>query len=272
MRKLLVSVVMVMLLVVSVVAFADDAKVERTVVGVVMSDYSARWFAELGFSGDHWDYLALMKNIFDFVNGLGYKAVPIFDRDLELYANPESDPVVKFTRTYNLDQVKLLILCDTRRLSPLEVEAVKKFISEGGKVLALSQVSFRDHNNSKFDNPDVFGLSNELKISYSSFAWKPPAHGYIKKAADHPIWEGLDEFIPTTRHWVMVVKTLEGGKVLGEWFNDDKILPSHMPDLNGAIIEAHNTIYIGEDLFIPINFKEPMVQMLLANIILYLMQ
>ncbi len=244
---------------------------EESVIGVLMSDYTARWYAELGFKDPHWGYLEEMKRIFDFIRGLGYNVVPIFDRDLELYADPNADPVVKFTRTYDISKLKLLILPDTRRMSPLEIEAVRKFIKNGGKVFAIAQASFRNHNNGKWDTPNVFALGDVFKIAYNSFAWKPPQHGYIKKAADHPIWEGIDEFVPTPRHWVMVIKVLEGGKVLGEWYNDDKEMPSHMPDLNAAIVEGENSIYVGEDLFINPNFEQPEVQMLLANIIDYLM-
>ncbi len=264
MRKFLVGILVLVFL---GVVFAQ----EESVIGVLVSDYTARWYAELGFKDPNWGYLEEMKRIFDFVRGLGYNVVPVFDRDLELYANPGADPVVKFTRTYDVSKLKLLILPDNRRMSPLEVEAVRKFIENGGKVLALAQTSFRDHNNGKWDTPNVFALGDIFKIAYNSFAWKPPQHGYIKKTTDHPIWEGLDEFVPTPRHWVMVIKVLEGGKVLGEWYNDDKEMPSHMPDLNAAIVEGKNSIYIGEDLFINPNFEQPEVQMLLANIIDYLM-
>ena len=244
---------------------------EDVVIGVLMSDYTARWYAELGFKEPHWGYLEEMKRIFDFVRDLGYKVVPIFDRDLELYADPNADPVVKFTRTYDISKLKLLILPDNRRMSPLEIAAVKKFVKNGGKIFALAQTSFRDHNNKKWPNNEyTFALYDILKISYNSFAWKPPQHGYIKKTVDHPIWEGLGEFVPTPRHWVMIIKVLEGGKVLGEWYNDDKEMPSHMPDLNAAIVETEYGIYIGEDLFINPNFEQPEVQMLLANIIDYL--
>jgi len=245
---------------------------ERKVVGVLMSDYTARWYAELGFSAPDWDYLAEMKNIFDFVKGLGYSCVPIFNKDLELYANPEADPVVKFTRVYKLDSVKLLILPNTRRMSPLEIEAVRKFIDNGGYVLALGQASFRDHNNNSYNVSNVFALGDIFNITYSSFAWKPPTHGYIKKAKDHPIWEGLEDFVATPRHWAMVVQVPEDANVLGEWYNDDKETPSHMPDLNAAIVEGRNSIYIGEDLFISPNFEEPSVQLLLSNIIDYFMK
>jgi len=262
-KKLLV---VLLLAAIFVMSFAAEAKV----VGVLMSDYTARWYAELGFKCPNWGYLEEMKRIFDFVRGLGYNAVPIFDRDLELYADPNADPVVKFTRTYDISKLSLLILPDTRRMSPLEVKGVRKFVKSGGKVFALAQASFKDHNNNTWKE-GLFALKDIFKIEYSAFAWKKPQHGFIKKAADHPIWDGVDEFVPTPRHWVMIVKVTDGGKVLGEWFNDDKTVPSHMPELNGAIIEGENSIYVGEDLFLEPNFSEPQVQLLLANIIDYLL-
>lgn len=266
MRKFLVLLVLC-----TVFAFTALAE-EQKVVGVLMSDYTARWYAELGFSGSDWDYLGEMKRIFDFVKGLGYSCVPIFNRDLELYANPEADPVVKFQRTFDMNKVKLLILPNTRRMSPLEIEAVRKFLKNGGYVFAIAQASFRDHNNTAYDVETVFALGDIFKVSYSAFAWKPPFHGYIKKTMDHPIWEGIDEFVATPRHWAMVVETLDGAKVLGEWYNDDKETPSHMPDVNAAIVEGENCIYVGEDLFLSPNFEEPTVQLLLANIIDYFMK
>lgn len=265
MRKFLLALILTLLI---VPALAEEQKV----VGVLMSDYTARWYAELGFSGSDWDYLAEMKRIFDFVRGLGYSCAPVFNRDLELYANPEADPVVKFERVFDLNKVKLLILPNTRRMSPLEIEAVRKFIDNGGYVFALAQASFRNHNNSSYDVSTVFALGDIFKVSYSAFAWKPPVHGFIRKATDHPIWEGIDEFVPTPRHWAMVVEILEDAKVLGEWYNDDKETPSHMPDVNAAIVEGKNCIYVGEDLFLSPNFDEPLVQLLLANIIDYFMK
>lgn len=264
MRKALVLVLVAM---VFVGLFA-----QRNAVGIVLSSYTAKWFAELGFSGEHWDYLGLMQRAFDFVRGLGYSVVPVFDRDLELYANPEADPVVKFTRLTDLSKVKVLLLIDLRRMSPLMIDGVRKFINEGGFVLAFSQTSFRDHNNLRHNQTGDFALSDVFQVSFSVWSGNPPTHGYIRKVKDHPIWEGLEEFVQTPRHWTMVVKVLEEADVLGEWFNDDMETPSHMPDLNAAIVEGKGAIYVGENLFVQKNFEVLEVQLLIANMIDYLMK
>jgi len=249
---------------------AEEAK-ERNTVGVLVSDYNIRWCAELGFEGE-WDYLVTASNVFELVRLLGYPVIPILDQDLErAYVPKEEIPEGEFNRLVDLSTVKVIIMPLSRRLSPAEVEGVRKFVADGGKIFALAQASFRTHNNETWGE-QTYGLSDLLGIHYELFAWRPPEHAYIRAVVDHPIFADLPEFIPVPRNWAMVNSLVEGVevKVLGEWYNDDKVTPSHLPEINAAVIEFDGGIYVGEDLFVPPNFQDPDVQLFLMNVIEYL--
>ena len=125
---------------------------ERTLVGVLISSYNIRWTDEIGMAGEHWDYLATVSNVFELVRLLGYPVVPILDQDLEMAFVPREEiPEGAFRRLRDLRAIKVLILPLSRRMSPAEVEGLRKFVLDGGKIFAMAQTSFRDHNDARWE-------------------------------------------------------------------------------------------------------------------------
>lgn len=221
-------------------------------VAVLISDYTKTWYSEVS-----WDFEEEMDCIRDTLELVDLEYVEISDADLA---------------QGKLGTTKLLILPNNRRMSRQQVEATRQFLHEGGTLLAVMQTSFKDENNNTVDEKrfqlrDVFGLE------YEAFAWKPPLHGYIKKAIDHPIFEGLPEFVQFHRNWAMIIKHQEDATVLAEWYNDDQIMPSHLPEINAAILEGPqgNVIYLSEMIFMPIQMEDPHVRRLAMNIVNYLL-
>ena len=267
------TLVILVICVLGVMVLADGAKVPKVqkTVGVLVSGYNIRWCAEIGFQGD-WDYLATVSNVFKLARDLGYPAVPILDQDLEHAYIPKKEiPKGEFNRLVDLNTVKVIIMPLSRRLSPAEVEGIRKFVANGGKIFAMAQTSFRTQNNEAWKGT-TYALSDLMGIHYEQFAWRGPQHAYIKAAVDHPVFANLPKFIPVPRKWAMVNSLVNGAKVkvLGEWYNEDKVTPSNLPKLDAALIEFDGGIYVGDDLFVPSNFNDPDVQLFLMNVIEYL--
>ncbi|MBE3584030.1 MAG: hypothetical protein IMX01_07955 [Limnochordaceae bacterium] len=223
-------------------------------VAVLDSERTAQWYSDLG-----WDYQADMAVLHGVLDKAGISYQDITVADLE---------------AGNLGDAKLLILPHTRRMSAAEVQAVKDFLAQGGRLFALGQASFRDENNAK-TRPESYQLADELGISWVTWSGNAPLHGYAKVVvADHPIFAGLPDQIRFPRNEAMVVQVYNGGKILAEWYDDDQSTPSEPdPAQNGAIIEgpAGNTIYVGDMLFIPGGADQPELQKLCINIIQYLL-
>lgn len=221
-------------------------------VAVLNSANTEKWYGEVG-----WDYAGDMDTIKEILDVAGVSFAEITNDDL---ANG------------NLGDAKLLILPNTRRMAAAEVEAAKKFLAGGGAIFALGQTSFRDEKNQKV-TPKHFQLADELGIAYESFAWQPPAHGFVHVVeASHPIFNGLPEFVKFPRNWAMVI-SLNGGTQLAEWFNDDQAMPSHLPEINSAIVEGPSgrTIFIGDMIFMQTALDSPELRTLLQNTISYLL-
>lgn len=232
------------------VVLAWGAQALAADVLVLNSALTKDWYISLG-----WDFDAEMDNILLTLDILGVDYEEISDAQLKA----------------DLGDSKLLILPNNRKMAEEAVLVVKDFIKGGGKVFGLYQSSFRNENNEVVNEENHFQLDEIYKVAYVSWTGSPPLHGYIRGDAEHPIWEGLPEFVRTARNTAMVVRTLPEGKVLGAWFNDDKEWESQMDHLNGAIIEGQNAIYVGESLFDPDVYEEADVRQLIENIITYLL-
>lgn len=248
MKKFLATSLFVMLL-----ALMLGAAVSAADVAVLISDYTKTWYSEVS-----WDFEDEMDCIRDTLDLADIEYAEISDADLA---------------QGKLGAAKVIILPNNRRMSREQVNITRQFLAEGGTLLAVMQSSFKDEDNNTVDEK-LFQLWDVFGLEYEAFAWKPPLHGYIKKAVDHPIFEGLPEFVQFHRNWAMIVKHQEGATVLAEWYNDDQIMPSHLPEINAAILEGPqgNVIYISEMIFMPIQMEDPQVRTLATNIINYLLE
>lgn len=246
MKKILVLgflAVMAILLMAAAVNAAD--------VAVLISDYTKKWYGEVS-----WDFDADMNAIRDTLDLAEIKYVELTDEDLA---------------KGNFGDAKTLILPNNRRMSKDQVAATRKFLEEGGTLFALMQASFKDEANNTVDGKP-FQMWSDFGFTYEAFSQKPPLHGYIKKVENSPIFEGLPELVQFHRNWAMVVKHVEGTKILAEWYNDDQMMPSHLPEINGAILEnaKGNIVYSSEMIFMPVQMEDPQVRTLASNIVKYL--
>lgn len=246
MRKSLVLVLLTVfaVLTMSVAASAAD-------VAVLISDATRTWYEEVS-----WDFEGDMNAIRDILELGEISYVEISDEDLA---------------KGNFGGAKTVILPNNRRMSVEQADATRQFLADGGTAFMVMQASFKDENNENV-NGKPFHLGEEMGIAYEGFGWKPPAHGYIKPVKDHPIFEGLPEFIKFHRNWAMIVDPADDAKVLAEWYNDDKMMPSHLPEINAAIVENKegNIVYVGEMIFMPKAMESAELRTLATNIVNYL--
>ncbi|MBS3788052.1 hypothetical protein KGY79_07660 [Candidatus Bipolaricaulota bacterium] len=238
----------------------------RTKVGVLVSGYNLNWYNQMGLDAPDWAFFQEMKNLVQLIRNQGYKVVTVSDKDLEQAYKPEETLDRKvFT---NLEEIKTLILPNTRRLSQEEVRNLKRYVGSGGTLLAIMQASFRDTSDKKVENGD-YQLGDLLGITYDSFSWKQGKHSYIGKDKDHEIWQGIDSMVKNERGWAMVNSPSSDGRVLGVWYDSDKEA-SHSSDKNAAIVEGTRTLYIGEQLLAPENFENEETRKLLGKMVSYL--
>jgi hypothetical protein len=207
-----------------------------------------------------------MENLVDLLKSRGYEVVLLSDQDLEQAYRPENNLDRKIFA--NLAEVKTLVLPNTRRMSQAEVENVRRYVSDGGTVLAIMQSSYRDASDRKAGKGD-YRLGDLLGISYSGFSWAQGEHSYIKGTRNHRIWQGMDGTVENVRGWAMVNSPTEDGRVLGAWY-DSGGEPSNPGNENAAIVEGNRSLYVGEQLLAPENFQKEETRQLLGNMVDYL--
>lgn len=238
----------------------------RTKVGILASGYNLDWYNQMGLKAPDWAYFQEMKNLVQLIRNQGYKVVTFSDKDLEQAYQPTDElERKKFAR---LSEIKTLILPNTRRMSQKEVQNVRRYVENGGTVLAIMQASYRDESDEKVGNGD-YQLGNLLGLEFNSFSWEQGKHAYINKTKNHEIWRGLSNRVENERGWAMVNSPTDRGNVLGVW-NNSNGEPSHSRDKNAAIVEGNRTIYLGEQLLGPENFENEEAKQLLGNALNYL--
>ncbi|MBS3793137.1 hypothetical protein KGY77_10915 [Candidatus Bipolaricaulota bacterium] len=238
----------------------------RTKVGVLVSGYNLSWYNQMGLDSPDWAFFQEMKNLVQLIRNQGYKVVTVSDRDLEQAY--KSEETVERKLFVNLEEIKTLILPNTRRLSQEEVRNLKRYVGNGGTILAIMQASFRDPSDQKIGNGG-YQLGELLGITYDSFSGKQGRHSYIGRNKDHEIWQGINGMVKNERGWAMVNSPTSNGKVLGVWYDSNKE-PSHFSDKNAAIVEGTRTLYVGEQLLAPENFENEETRKLLGNMVSYL--
>ncbi|MFB6291480.1 MAG: hypothetical protein ABEJ25_07145 [Candidatus Bipolaricaulia bacterium] len=238
----------------------------RTKVGILVSGYNLAWYNQMGLKAPDWAFFQEMENLVQLLKNQGYEIVTLSDQDLEQAYKAESNLDRKLFA--HLQEIKTLILPNTRRMSQMEVQNVRQYVQNGGTVLAIMQASYRDESDKKVGNGG-YQLGNLFGISYDSFSWDQGRHTYIRKSKDHEIWQGLNGTIRNERGWAMVNSPTSSGSVLGSWYNSSRE-PSHSRGNNAAIVEGSRTLYVGEQLLAPENFRNKEVKRLLSNMVSYL--
>jgi hypothetical protein len=238
----------------------------RTKVGVLVSGYNLAWYNQMGLESPDWAFFDEMKNLVNLVRNRGYKVVPLSDKDLEQTYKSEQE--VDRKPFAKLEEIKTLILPNTRRLSREEIRSLKRYVGNGGTILAIMQASLRNASDKKVGNGD-YQLDDLLGVTYDSFSWKRGRHTYIGESNNHEIWRGIDGMVRNERGWAMVNGSTSEGKVLGVWYDSNEE-PSHSRDRNAAIVEGNRTLYVGEQLLAPENYENEEARRLLGNMIDYL--
>jgi hypothetical protein len=98
--------------------------------------------------------------------------------------------------TEHLKPFKLLILPNITRLSSIQCDQLRKFVQEGGSLLATFETSLYDENG--IERID-FGLSDLFGVSYDKGVEGPMQNSYLRIRSDpssdkfHPVLEGLED-------------------------------------------------------------------------------
>lgn len=144
---------------------------------------------------------------------------------------------------------KILILPNTRCMKKESVEGIKKFVNNGGKLLATYMSGYRNQDNKKWHrgNKNNFILSDVYGVDFESWIQGAPRCEYIQTIDKKKIQLG--------RNQAMLVKPHPQTKVLAVWLLSDRT-----PQMNGGKTmpavtynPVKGVIYCGEDLFAPTN-------------------
>lgn len=144
----------------------------------------------------------------------------------------------------------VLILSNARNLENSTLEAVRRHLAGGGKLLASYQTSYKKADNTSW-TPNGLNLGPELGVKF--LRWNGTA-GDTEALQMAPPY-GL---IPLARHQAMLVEASPDASVLAQWEK-----PAEMP----AVVQKGGAIYTGEDLLTPENSHSPQVLGLVAALL-----
>ncbi|MFA5858220.1 MAG: hypothetical protein WC955_04065 [Elusimicrobiota bacterium] len=225
-------------------------------VAVVYSKYTELSFKNLGWKYD--EYLNCAKMVLDKAQ-VAYSMIN--DDDIEKGVIPE--------------KIKVIVTLNWRSMSAKQAEQLKKYTERGGKIFAVYQTSFRNEKDEYAADPRNYLLADIFNADYTSWVGAPPKCTYLKRnvPADHPLWQGLPEYVHFYRYSSMINKTrvVNGDSILGVWYDEDKNNTSYPAETNSGLILGKNCVYLGEDIFEPENGHNPIIQKLTGNIIRFLL-
>jgi len=209
-------------------------------VAVLESESTRRFTPNEIFN--HWE----MDGVFDTLKNLQIPYQVLHDNDLIFSA---------------LSNYRLLILPNSKDISPEGVKAIEAFAEKGGKVFATGFSSYRNEQDQPATEKNNFQLSNLFGADYLRFNTIEPSAGAIRTADSDTIVLGRNTAIQVHLH--------PGTLVLGEWLNDDLKKRSFPVTLDAAIVEnsSKNSIYAGENLFAPENSNNPQVKKLIGSLL-----
>ena len=144
----------------------------------------------------------------------------------------------------------VLILANARNLELSTLEAVRRHLAGGGKLLASYQTSYKKADNSSWE-PNGFALGPELGVKF--LRWNGTAGDTEALQLAAPYGQ-----IPLARHQAMLVEASPDAFVLAQW---DK--PADAP----SVVQKAGAIYVGEDLLVPENSHSTQVLGLMAGLL-----
>jgi stage II sporulation protein D len=144
----------------------------------------------------------------------------------------------------------LLILSNARNLELSTLEAVRRHLAGGGKLLASYQTSYKQADNSSWD-PNGFALGPEMGVKF--LRWNGTAGDTEALQLAPPYGQ-----IPLARHQAMLVEASPDAFVLAQW---DK------PEKSPGVVQKGGSIYLGEDLLLPENSHSKQVLGLVAGLL-----
>jgi len=111
-----------------------------------------------------------------------------------------------------LNQFKVLVLPDINFMAREEADAIRRFVSNGGGLVALFESSLYNQGGERqkdFQLADVFGVSYEGRAE--------TLNTYLKLAGEHPVMAGIAKTMPLASHNILQlqVKALPAAEALG---------------------------------------------------------
>lgn len=156
-------------------------------------------------------------------------------------------------------------------MGPEHVEPIKAFLRAGGALLTSYETSVR-----RLDRQPGQGMQLAELFQVDLQGWdqgaKKYAYIHVTDAA-HPVFQGLQPYIPMRRNMTFVVEPLPDGRTIGTWVDADKLTPSQEPPQDAAVIVTDRTVYFAENIF---DMGDPTnriyLKKLVVNSVLYLLQ
>ena len=156
---------------------------------------------------------------------------------------------------------KILLLPNTRCMNLKAVEGIRKYVQNGGKLIATYMSAYRDENNQLPFKKNNFLLSDVYGADFYQWVQNPSRCEYIKP-------DGKGKPIALGRNQAMMIKPHKDSEVLAVWLKENKKPETIGNKPASAVIynPKYKTIYCGEDLFAPENSESPQVLAFLGNL------
>ena len=164
-------------------------------------------------------------------------------------------------------QYKVAVLPSNPIMTDGIARALGDFVALGGRIFTSYETSARNQDGKflgKLQLEDVLGVK---LVRWDAGKGR---YAYIKVLdPNHPIFQGMPDFIPMTREMTFVAEALPQAKVLGEWYDSDKKTKSQPDPQTAAIIVTDNTVYVGDCIFDKAN-QEDLLRRFIVNVVKFL--
>lgn len=173
--------------------------------------------------------------------------------------------------------IRVLVVPDSRCISPRVIASVRRFVARGGGLLATSMTSYRDDENrrvgaeNEFQWADLYGASFRRWVSGSTecdaLALDPALAREVATALASP--EARPR-VALARNLAMRIAARPGTRILATWIDAaGKPAPPDPGNPGAAIVESADgrVIYAGENLLAPELTRSPQVRALLLALL-----